>query len=250
MTDPQSEPSKPQPSKPEPSHAESSELRASPEPAPLLPGERSRIPASVRWLVVCAIVALALGVAIWPRGDDGSATPASPSAAAPSVDASPGRLAAARAGAALPPCPAGIGATALAGKSLTCLGDGAPIDLAVAGNKPVLLNIWAWWCGPCRVELPVLAEVAARAGDRLTVIGVHADPNAVAGLDLLAELKVALPVVQDPQSVIATALGAPRAYPVTVLLRSDGTVAGVHAQPFTAVDDVAALLRNELGVAL
>ncbi|BDD84530.1 membrane protein [Tsukamurella pulmonis] len=219
------------------------------DPAPLLPGERpSRIPASVRWLVVCAIVALALGVAIWPRGDDG-ATPAGPSAA-PSTSASPGQLADARTRAALPPCPAGIGATALAGKPLTCLGDGAPVDLAAAGGKPVLLNIWAWWCGPCRVELPVLAEVAARAGDRLGVLGVHADPNAVAGLDLLAELKVALPTVQDPQGVVATTLGAPRAYPVTVLLRADGTVAGVHAQPFTSVDEVADLLRTELGVTL
>ncbi|RDH11274.1 TlpA family protein disulfide reductase [Tsukamurella pulmonis] len=206
------------------------------------------MPASVRWLVVCAIVALALGVAIWPRGDDG-ATPAGPSAA-PSTSASPGQLADARTRAALPPCPAGIGATALAGKPLTCLGDGAPVDLAAAGGKPVLLNIWAWWCGPCRVELPVLAEVAARAGDRLGVLGVHADPNAVAGLDLLAELKVALPTVQDPQGVVATTLGAPRAYPVTVLLRADGTVAGVHAQPFTSVDEVADLLRTELGVTL
>ncbi|CAM3159474.1 TlpA family protein disulfide reductase [Tsukamurella hominis] len=217
-------------------------------PAPLLPGERSRIPAGVRWIIVCAIVAVALAVAIWPRGDDGTA-PTTP-AAAPSTSASPGQLAAARTRAGLPPCPAGIGATALAGKPLTCLGDGAPVDLAAVGGKPVLLNVWAWWCGPCRVELPVLADVAARAGDRLTVLGVHADPNAVAGLDLLAELKVALPTVQDPHGVVATALGAPRAYPVTVLLRSDGTVAGVHAQPFTSVDEVAALLRTELGVTL
>ncbi|NMD55697.1 TlpA family protein disulfide reductase [Tsukamurella conjunctivitidis] len=214
-----------------------------------MPGERSRVPAGVRWLIVCAIVALALGVAIWPRGDDGAAPPTGPTAA-PSTSVSPGRLAAARASAALPPCPAGLGAAALAGTPLTCLGDGAPVDLAAAGTAPVLLNIWAWWCGPCRVELPVLADVAARAGDRLTVLGVHADANAVAGLDLLAELKVALPTVQDPQSVVATALGAPRAYPVTVLLRADGTVAGVHAQPFTSVDDVAALLRTELGVTL
>ncbi|TWS21622.1 TlpA family protein disulfide reductase [Tsukamurella asaccharolytica] len=213
-----------------------------------MPGERSRVPAGVRWLVVCAIVAVALAVAIWPRGDDRAESPAP--AAAPSTSASPGQLAAARTRAALPPCPAGIGAGALAGTPLTCLGDGAPVDLAAAGGRPVLLNVWAWWCGPCRVELPVLAEVAARAGDRLTVLGVHADPNAVAGLDLLAELKVALPTVQDPQSRVATALGAPRAYPVTVLLRSNGTVAGVHAQPFTSVDEVAALLRTELGVSL
>ncbi len=221
--------------------------------APLLPGERpSRIPGRVRWLIVCGVIVVALVVAIWPRGND--AAPVAQPTAAPSADDSPGRLAAARTAAALPPCPAGIGAAAfegrLEGNALTCLGDGAPVDLATPPGRPVLLNVWAWWCGPCRVELPVLAEVAARAGDRLAVLGVHADPNAVAGLDLLAELKVRLPAVQDPQGVVATALGAPRAYPVTVLLRADGTVAGVHAQPFTSVDDVAALVRSELGVTL
>ena len=205
------------------------------EPAPLLPGERSRVPAGVRWLIVCAIVAVALAVAIWPRGDDGAANPTTP-AAAPSTSASPGQLAAARTKAALPPCPAGIGATALAGTPLTCLGDvGEHGQLDAARAAPP---------GP-DVEQDGLVP-----RDRLSVLGVHADPNAVAGLDLLAELKVALPTVQDPQSVIATALGAPRAYPVTVLLRSDGTVAGVHAQPFTSVDEVAALLRTELGVTL
>ncbi|WP_248489755.1 TlpA disulfide reductase family protein [Tsukamurella sp. PLM1] len=124
------------------------------------------------------------------------------------------------------------------------------MELGAPASRPTLVNVWAWWCGPCRVELPALAELARRAGDRLTVLGVHADPNAVAGLDLLAELKVALPTVQDPQAVVATVLGAPRAYPVTVLLRSDGTVAGVHARPFSSVDDVAAVVRDQLGVRL
>ncbi|GAA1092906.1 TlpA family protein disulfide reductase [Tsukamurella spumae] len=219
-------------------------------PAPLLPGERrSRVPARVRALVVCAVVVVALAVAIWPRGGDGA--PASPTqGAAPSTSVSPGQVTAARERAAQPACPAGIGAAQLRSLSLSCLGDGAPVDLAAPTTRPTLINVWAWWCGPCRVELPALAEIAARAGDRLTVLGVHADPNAVAGLDLLAELKVKLPTVQDPQAVVAALLGAPRAYPVTVLLRSDGTVAGVHAQPFTSADDVAALVRTELGVSL
>lgn len=217
--------------------------------APLLPGERpSRVPGPVRWLIVCAVVVLALGVAIWPRSNDGAAP--APQVGAPSASVSPGQLSAARTTAALAPCPAGIGATGLASLSLTCLGDGSPVDFATAANRPTLVNVWAWWCGPCRTELPVLAEVAARAGDKLTVLTVHADPNQAAALDLLAELKVNLATVSDPQSQVAALLGAPRAYPVTVLLRSDGTVAGVHSRPFSSVDDVAAVLRAQLGVSL
>ncbi|GAB3130475.1 TlpA disulfide reductase family protein [Tsukamurella serpentis] len=217
--------------------------------APLLPGERpGRVPARVRWLIVCAVVAVALTVAIWPRSPQSA--PARQSGEPVQTSVSPDQLAASRARAALPPCPAGTGSAALAGLTLDCLGDGRPVDLAAGSGRPTLLNVWAWWCGPCRVELPALATVAERAGDRLTVLTVHADANPAAGLDLLAELKVRLATVSDPQALVATKLGAPRAYPVTVLLRADGTVAGVHARPFTSFDDVAAVVRSELGVQL
>lgn len=219
------------------------------EKSPLLPGERpSRVPGSVRWLIVCAVVAVALAVAIWPRSTDGAAPP--PQVGAPSASVSPGQLADKRARAALPPCPTGIGARQLAGLPLSCLGDGSTVGFAAAANRPTLINVWAYWCGPCRAELPVLAEVAARAGDRLTVLTVHADPNAAAGLDLLAELHVKLATVSDPQSQVAALLGAPRAYPVTIALRPDGTVARVHSRPFSSVDDVASVLRDDLGVSL
>ena len=72
--------------------------------------------------------------------------------------------------------------------------------------------------------------------------------QATAGLDLLADLKVALPTVSDPQSVVATRTGAPRAYPVTVLLRADGSVASVHARPFDSAGQFADVVRTDLGI--
>ncbi|GAA1098743.1 TlpA disulfide reductase family protein [Tsukamurella strandjordii] len=221
------------------------------EPAPLLPGEKpSRISGTARWVIVCAVVALALAVAIWPRSGGDTAAP--PPSGAPSTSVSPGQLQAARAKAALAPCVTGGTARGpLAGLRLDCLGDGAPLDAgALPDGLPTLVNVWAWWCAPCRVELPAMAEIASRGAGKLTVLSVHADPNPAAALDLLSELRLTLPTVEDPQAKVATLLGAPRVYPATILLRADGSVASVHARPFTSADDVAATVRADLGVDL
>ncbi|GAA4386755.1 TlpA family protein disulfide reductase [Tsukamurella soli] len=220
-----------------------------------------RLSASAKWVIVCAVVLVALVVAIRPQHPGGADQ--APSAPTGTVASAPGELAAARSRARLQPCtPDGTGTVGadsdepaamgpLAGLTLTCLSDGRPVDVgrALAG-RPALVNIWAYWCGPCRVELPALAGFAKRAAGRVTVLTVHADPNESAALDLLTGLGVHLPTVEDPTGRVGTAAGAPRVYPTTVLVRADGSVAGVQARPFTSVDDIVGVVRAELGVDL
>jgi cytochrome c biogenesis protein CcmG/thiol:disulfide interchange protein DsbE len=55
--------------------------------------------------------------------------------------------------------------------TLTTL-DGQPLDSSSLRGKPVLLNFWASWCGPCVDEHPVLLDAERRFGDRLAIIGV------------------------------------------------------------------------------
>jgi hypothetical protein len=64
----------------------------------------------------------------------------------------------------------------------------------------------------------------------------------------LAELGVRLPAWQDGDRRIAAALGVPNVMPATVVLRSDGSVAGILPRAFTNADDIAAAVDQTLGV--
>ena len=52
---------------------------------------------------------------------------------------------------------------------------GAKLNIQSLGGKPVLINLWATWCGPCVKELPTLDALAARAPEHLAVVTIAQD---------------------------------------------------------------------------
>ncbi|MEV6274440.1 TlpA disulfide reductase family protein [Nocardia sp. NPDC051832] len=206
----------------------------------------TRFPVALRWALAGLITVVALAVALWPREDAATEPEHQVRQSAQVSDAL-------RAAAGLAPCPRPApGATAtgpLAGLTLDCLADGKPVDLAAAlAGKPALVNLWAYWCGPCRQELPDLQQYAQRAGNAITVLTVHSDPEAATALSLLTDLHVTLPGVLDPKSQVRAAAGAPAVLPVSVLVRADGSIAEVVVRRFTSVDDIADTVAAALGV--
>ncbi|MTE12249.1 TlpA family protein disulfide reductase [Nocardia aurantiaca] len=206
-----------------------------------------------RWALAAVIVAIAAAVALWPqftRSDDKSAASGSTTSAGP---VEPAVAESDRAAAALAACPrptgAPVGDSPLRGIALNCLADGKPVDLVSAlAGKPALLNLWAYWCGPCAEELPLLQQFSQQAGSALTVLAVHSDAGTAKALSRLTGLGIHLSGVEDPNTKVRTAVGAPAVLPISVLLRADGTVAKVVVRPFTSVEDISATVAAELGV--
>lgn len=139
--------------------------------------------------------------------------------------------------AARPPCPSHV----VAGVELPCLG-------AESGHeqKPVtIVNVWAWWCAPCRDELPVLDDFAQQHPE-FTVVGVHADSNAANGAALLNELAISLPSYQDDSNAFAAKLGLPAVVPITVVLTEENNVAAIFPKAFSNVEELNSAVQEAL----
>jgi thiol-disulfide isomerase/thioredoxin len=104
---------------------------------------------------------------------------------------------------------------------------GARIDIAKYAGKPLIINLWATWCGPCRLEMPQLEELAKKYADRgLTIVGISVDDAPDAIRKAAAESKVTYPMlVGIGQDAFLRGLGYEDVLPYSILIRADGTIA-------------------------
>jgi thiol-disulfide isomerase/thioredoxin len=185
-----------------------------------------------RWSIVAVVLMVAGAIAIWPRSESEPAPPREDVTRTTAPD-----LSSARAKAALPACPEGAqGPADLRGITAECLADGSTLDVAAALDGPVLVNMWATWCVPCKTELPVLDAYAKEPGAiPVVTLGVQSRPGDA--LELLTVLKVKLPALLDEDGTSLRKLhpiGLPASY-----LVEGGTLTLIESpRVFTSVDQV------------
>ena len=104
---------------------------------------------------------------------------------------------------------------------------GAKVNLASFAGKPLVINLWATWCGPCRLEMPQLEALSTKFRDRgLTVIGLSVDDTPEDIRKIAQEFKITYPMlVGVGQEGLIRALGYQDLLPLSILIRADGTVA-------------------------
>jgi thiol-disulfide isomerase/thioredoxin len=100
---------------------------------------------------------------------------------------------------------------------------------------PVVANVWASWCGPCRFEFPTLQKLAARYGKRVAFLGVNSQDSDDAARTFLAEAPIPYPSYTDPDKGLIESLGGIGGLPDTAFYDRAGEL--VHLQQGAYADN-------------
>jgi cytochrome c biogenesis protein CcmG/thiol:disulfide interchange protein DsbE len=114
-------------------------------------------------------------------------------------------------------------------------------------GTPVVVNKWASWCGPCRLEFPHFQSVAEKRGAEVAFLGVDANDSDDAARTFLEQLPLPYPSYTDPDAEIAELIEAPRNFPSTAFYDRDGelvyTFQGVYSSQEQLAGDIARYAR-------
>ncbi len=112
--------------------------------------------------------------------------------------------------------------------------DGESVTLSQFAGKPVIINFWATWCAPCRIEMPELQQTyTAYADDGLEILALNQGEDAPAVNDFFREeMGLTFTPLLDREQVVADAYGAFN-LPSTYFVAADGTISAVHRGPLT-----------------
>jgi thiol-disulfide isomerase/thioredoxin len=133
--------------------------------------------------------------------------------------------------------------------------DGQPLALADYAGKPVVLNFWASWCGPCAREAPQIQAVSQSYQGQVQVLGVNLQDKVANAKTFERDLGITYPSFYDPSTKIAASFGgiAPQALPTTLVLDAEHRVAVRHFGAITEAQlrgYLEQVLRGEAGASV
>ena len=105
------------------------------------------------------------------------------------------------------------------------------VTLSSYKGKVILLDFWATWCGPCKVEIPGFVDMQNTYGPQgLQVIGISIDDRADQLKPFAAEFKMNYPVLQGlGRDDVTEALGPVLGLPTTLIISREGKICAAHA---------------------
>jgi len=131
---------------------------------------------------------------------------------------------------------------------LDCLGDGAASAIGTDG-KPMLVVLWATWCGPCQDEAPEVQAFYEAYGDQVGVLGVDTADTRDAARWFAEDYAMTYPSVSDPDEAVRIGLGVP-ALPGIAFVAADGTVTQLVVEPGTTTESLAESAEAAFGLEL
>jgi thiol-disulfide isomerase/thioredoxin len=110
-------------------------------------------------------------------------------------------------------------------------------------GHPVVINVWAAWCGPCRVELPFVQQASLDWGKRVAFLGVDLKDNRGSAQKLLRQIPLTYPSYEDPDGKIATGyrlVGTPS----TIFYDASGKQTYIHQGQYVDRQDLDADIKR------
>ncbi len=149
------------------------------------------------------------------------------------------------------PCRPGTGANELPAVTVPCFGGGPDVDLSTL-EGPLVINVWAGWCVPCRKEMPTLQAFYEEYGDQVGVLGINVrDPQTESAMELVKDTGVTYPLVADTADDLAgkDPFNLTLGIPSVIFVRADGSLAPT-AGVVESVDELVELVDANLGIQL
>jgi cytochrome c biogenesis protein CcmG/thiol:disulfide interchange protein DsbE len=108
--------------------------------------------------------------------------------------------------------------------------DNVDVTLSAFRGKVILLNFWATWCGPCKIETPWFIDLQSRYGkDGLQVVGISIDDTLALLKPYAAEYKINYPVLQGlGHRKVMAAFGSITGLPTTFIISREGKLCAKH----------------------
>lgn len=134
---------------------------------------------------------------------------------------------------------------------LNCLGGDTTVTLSGLRGKPMVINLWAQWCAPCRAESPYFRQFAAASKGKVLLLGLnYADPRPELAVEFATLVGWRYPQLADPERQLGTVMSLPVAIPITLFVDADGRIVRKYIGGLHSYAELVQLTRDELGVTL
>lgn len=116
--------------------------------------------------------------------------------------------------------------------------------LATLRGHPVVVNVWASWCGPCRYEFPTLQKLSAKYGKQVAFLGVDSQDSDSLAREFLEEAPLPYPSYSDGDQGIAHSIGTSGGLPDTAFYDRSGALCFLKQGTFAKQSELAEYVRR------
>ncbi len=106
---------------------------------------------------------------------------------------------------------------------------------------PVVVNAWASWCGPCKLEFPIFQRASSRLGRRIAFLGLNVGDNKEDAAAYLTKAPVPYPSLVDGDfKILGTAAQGAQGLPITIFYNANGERTFIHQGGYASEADLLA----------